>query len=181
MDHILRETMTRTTIFLLLFAGFAAMAEEVAVPCSSAEHRQFDFWLGSWTSFSKDGEKQGSNQLEKIMGTCVMQEHWVGASAKFKGTSFNFYDPVKEQWHQTWVDNTGGSLSLYGGLLGESMRLSGARKNRKGEAVTDRITWTPLEDGRVRQYWQFSSDDGESWTDVFDGYYERDEGKSSRK
>jgi len=56
---------------------FPTFAEEVPpVPCSSDEHRQFDFWLGEWTSYSKDGKKQGTNHLTKPLGLCVLQENW---------------------------------------------------------------------------------------------------------
>ncbi|MCP4663212.1 MAG: hypothetical protein GY856_48085 [bacterium] len=35
-----------------------------------------------------------------------------------------------------------------------------------------RITWSPLGDGRVRQLWE-SSVDGQGWKVVFDGTYTR--------
>ena len=34
-----------------------------------------------------------------------------------------------------------------------------------------RGTWTPLEDGVVRQHFEQSGDDGATWTTWFDGYY----------
>ena len=40
-------------------------------------------------------------------------------------------------------------------------------------AAINRITWPPRADGSVRQHWQTSSDDGASWTTVFDGLYFR--------
>ena len=36
-----------------------------------------------------------------------------------------------------------------------------------------RITWTPLDDGRVRQHWEATTDGGKAWSTVFDGYYAR--------
>ena len=36
----------------------------------------------------------------------------------------------------------------------------------------ERITWTPLTDGNVRQHWQQSTDQGETWVTVFDGMYQ---------
>ena len=53
------------------------------------------------------------------------------------------------------------------------MQLSGDGKSPQGNDIINRITWTPLEDGRVRQRWQASGDGGETWTEVFDGYYQR--------
>jgi hypothetical protein len=39
--------------------------------------------------------------------------------------------------------------------------------------VVDRITWIPLEDGRVRQVWEASRDYGNTWQVLFDGTYAR--------
>jgi hypothetical protein len=36
-----------------------------------------------------------------------------------------------------------------------------------------RITWTPLEGGRLRQHWESSGDGGRTWKTVFDGTYAR--------
>ena len=162
-------------IILLLTSPAIFAAETPPVPCSADEHRQFDFWLGHWTSYSKEGKKQGTNHLIKLMGQCVIQENWESGGGKFKGTSFNFYDPARKEWHQTWVDSGGGTLRLNGTMVGRSMQLSGHRTQRDGDTVLERITWTPLEDGRVRQHWQASKDEGENWAEVFDGYYQRDE------
>lgn len=53
------------------------------------------------------------------------------------------------------------------------MRLEGKRKDQEGRKVLDRITWTPQEDGRVRQHWQMTNDGGKTWQVLFDGYYTR--------
>jgi hypothetical protein len=34
-----------------------------------------------------------------------------------------------------------------------------------------RGTWTPMEDGVVRQHFEESSNGGQTWTTWFDGYY----------
>ncbi len=54
------------------------------------------------------------------------------------------------------------------------MVLRGRRFVEGGE-VLDRITWTPAEDGTVRQHWEQSSDGGVRWATVFDGRYVRRE------
>ena len=162
-------------VLVMIMMTLNSSAEEaVQPPCASDEYNQFDFWLGKWTSFSKEGKKQGTNQLVKLMGNCAMQENWSSGGGKFKGTSYNFYNQVTRKWNQTWIDTTGGSLDLIGELVNGSMQLSENRIDEKGEAVIDRIIWTPLEDGRVRQHWQQSSDSGVSWSEVFDGYYVKD-------
>jgi hypothetical protein len=147
-------------------------------PCASPERRQFDFWLGSWRVTDASGAFQGTNDVTSIFGGCALQEHWKGNGGE-TGSSFNSYLPGRKQWHQTWVDDHGITLILFGGLQGSSMVLSGTRVT-KGGTVIDRITWTPLPDGRVRQHWQVSDPSGNVWKDVFDGYYERTSGGAHR-
>lgn len=143
-------------------------------PCSEPVYRQFDFWLGKWTSYNADGEVQGHNHIAAIMDGCALQENWRSArGGGYRGTSFNFYNASTGRWYQTWVDNQGGSLRLEGELKDRRMVLSGQRQAADGTTVTDRITFTPLDDGRVRQHWQ-STTDGETWQDTFDGYYVRE-------
>lgn len=162
----------------ILTIGIAAGAEEGgngAEPCTLPQYRQFDFWLGNWTAYSKEEEKQGTNHVRKVMGECAVQENWESARGPYRGTSYNFYDKTTDKWYQTWIDNQGGHLFLEGQMKGNSMELSGEQLTPEGNVRLNRITWTPLDDGRVRQYWQVSTDDGKSWEDVFDGYYRKQE------
>jgi hypothetical protein len=138
-------------------------------PCDSAECRQFDFWIGEWDVFTADGKLAGTNSIQKILGGCVLQENWEGATGS-KGHSYNLYSGGR--WHQTWVDNQGTLLLLDGEFREGRMVLQGDT-SANGAAVRNRITWQSMPDGRVRQYWDMSTDGGETWTDVFVGFYVR--------
>ena len=162
----------RLLLILLACLPLLAQAEDKPKPCTAEAYRQFNFWLGEWTSYSKDGEKQGENRIVSVMNGCGLQENWTGRDGRYQGTSYNFYDRATGQWHQTWMDNQGGHLFLTGRFNGNSMQLSGTQQTPDGPLV-NRITWTPLEDGRVRQHWQMSKDAGESWSTAFDGFYQR--------
>lgn len=140
-------------------------------PCSSPEHRQFDFWAGEW-DVAQNGKLAGRNRIEKILGGCALLESWTGASG-YRGHSLNFYDAARGVWHQTWIDAGGEPLYLEGRFENGVMKLSGKRPGEKGKGeATHRITWTPAADGAVRQLWETSSD-GQTWTVAFDGRYER--------
>jgi hypothetical protein len=141
--------------------------------CSAPEHRQFDFWVGDWEVETADGKHAGTNLVETILGGCVIQEHWKGARG-MTGSSFNIYDPGDGLWHQTWVDDHGTLLELKGRLEKGAMVLSGETPARgDAKAARQRITWTPLGDGRVRQLWESSEDGGKTWAVAFDGYYRK--------
>jgi hypothetical protein len=152
-----------------------APAPSAAPPrCDTAPYRQFDFWAGKWdVTSAADGSVAGTNDVTLTLDGCVLQEHWRGAGGS-EGTSFNIWDRADARWHQFWVDNHGMSLDLVGGLRDGNMVLEGAdRKAPRGGPVRDRITWTPMSDGRVRQHWEQTRDGGATWTTVFDGLYKR--------
>lgn len=86
--------------------------------------------------------------------------------------SLNYYDAADHEWHQDWVGGDGTILHLRGGMKGDAMVLSGAVKGAKG-TTTNRIIWTPLGEGEVKQEWSTSSDNGASWQTAFVGIYKK--------
>ncbi len=143
-------------------------------PDRSPEQRQFDFWVGDWEVRDAKGLLLGHNRVVSLLGGSVLQEHWEGSQGG-AGTSLNAYQPDRRSWRQCWIDSKGETLDLEGGLEGASMILKGVQEGPKGR-VSQRITWTPLADGRVRQLWE-QSRDGVTWTVAFDGYYRRTGGQ----
>jgi hypothetical protein len=138
-------------------------------PCSGPEFRQFDFWLGEWNVEAPANPGRVSrSSITSTNAGCTIHEHYRSPGG-YEGSSLNFFDASRKRWHQTWIDNQGQPLYLEGGLQGQSMVLA-----TTGDAQNvQRITWTPLPDGRVRQHWESTDDGGSTWTTVFDGYYSR--------
>ena len=167
---------------LFLFSGVfmvssaAAQAPAAApAPCATPAHRQFDFWFGECDVHKRDGNKALQIRVERILEACVIFENWTGATG-FAGKSFNLYNATTGRWEQFWVDQSGVRLHLQGGLEGERMVLAGTREKTEpstGPAQRERISWTPNADGSVRQLWETSKDDGQTWTTSFDGLYRR--------
>lgn len=136
--------------------------------CSTEVYRHFDFWIGTWEVRGKtrpDGP-HGKNIITAEHGGCVIRENYT--AGRYNGSSLNYVDSTTGRWHQTWVDNQGFTLQIQGGL------------DKKGRMVLEsdptkspiqRIRWTPMKNGNVRQHWQQSQDGGASWVDVFDGTY----------
>ena len=154
-----------------------AEAQAAAAPgssCQTVEHRQFDFWVGRWEVFVPSGKKAGENRIEVIADGCALLEQWTGGGG-VTGKSLNIYDTHDRRWHQTWVDNSGMLLMLTGGFVDRSMVMSttGPSPTDPKTTLQQRITWTPAADGTVRQLWESSSDDGRTWTVLFDGRYVR--------
>ncbi len=165
-------TMTMTAILLMAHLAFAQQKEEQAPPCADDAYRQFDFWVGEWRVTDSQGNLAGENSIRKILDDCVLEESWTGASGT-RGHSFNIWDAREKKWHQTWVNSSGTLLELDGALVDGNMVLSGTRHTAEGKLATHRITWTPVENGSVRQHWEVSTDGGDNWSTLFDGLYER--------
>ncbi len=150
----------------------AQPAASTAVPCSAAEYRQFDFWVGEWDVTTPDGKPAGTNSVTRPLGACALHEHWKGAGG-MTGESYNVYDRVTQQWHQTWVDDRGTLLLLDGGLVEGDMVLSGPERLIAGKPTRDRITWRPKAADEVHQVWEQSADKGKTWSIQFFGVYKR--------
>ena len=156
----------------LLCVAAPAVAQQAPPGCTAAEHRQFDFWIGDWVvTDSAGGATYGTNLITREEGGCVLHEHWVGSRGG-TGQSFNFYDRNTSHWVQQWVASTGNTLRLEGTLEGGAMKLEGAVAPAPG-AMRNRIVWTPQPDGRVRQTWLMSTDNGATWKVSFDGWYKK--------
>jgi len=140
--------------------------------CNAAEYRQFDFWIGDWEVKDAQNKVVGFNKIFPILDGCALSENWSSVNGN-PGISTNFYDKARRKWHQTWIDNNGGALYLDGGLIDGKMILEGSRPDKHGNSVIQRITWSPLDDGRVKQHWLASKDDGKTWIDVFVGFYNK--------
>jgi hypothetical protein len=156
-----------TFCFCLLCAISAFAQTAPSKPCASQpEFRQFDFWLGEW-EVKVNGNPAGTNSVQLILDKCVIFENWTGARG-LNGKSFNIYNAAKKQWQQFWADDRGNVLELAGEFKDGAMHLSGAQ----GKTL-QRITWTPLPEGNVRQLWESSNDNGKTWNVAFDGLYLR--------
>lgn len=161
-------------LLVAVLPALPAAAQTGPPPCTTPDHRAFDFWAGEWDVFTPDGRQAGTSNVGVVMGGCVLHERYATAGG-YHGESFNVFDASRGVWHQSWVDSGGLLLLLEGGLLDGAMVLEGATVGPGGAEVLNRITWTPLEpDGRrLRQHWETSSDGGRRWSTVFDGEYRR--------
>lgn len=155
-------------IINLCFAGNLYAQEQ----CADKGYQQFDFWLGEWQVSNSQNSQTSRSKISKILNGCVILEEYTAESG-YQGKSLNIYNNKSQQWHQTWTDNDGLMLQLDGRLINGSMVLMGTVTNAQGDPLLQRITWTPLAAGDVRQHWQQSTDNGTTWTTLFDGHYRK--------
>lgn len=139
--------------------------------CADAHHRQFDFWIGEW-NVKAGGQQVGSSSIQQVSGGCGLLENWRGSGGG-EGKSLNYYNPATGKWHQLWVGSGGSLLELSGEYRDGAMRLAGEKRRPDGVRVLTRLTFFNLTTDRVRQLWEQSTDEGKTWSVMFDGEYLR--------
>lgn len=138
-----------------------------------SEVRQFDFWIGDWNVFRHGSdEKIGENKIYPAHDGRVLVENWTDRGG-YTGMSLNTWNSATKQWQQTWMDRGGYILNFFGGLEEGKMVMVARVPQPDGKFSLNRGTWTPQPDGSVRQQFESSTDDGNTWKSDFDADYRR--------
>ena len=150
-------------------AAQASAPAKAATPCADApERHRFDFWIGEWEVTTPAGGHAGTSSVQSVSGGCALLENWTSANGGH-GKSLNAFNPAIGQWQQYWIGQDGNPTeyreSTYDGK-------SIAFVARNG-ATVQRLTFTPLEDGTVRQFAEASQDGGQSWKTTYDFRYHK--------
>jgi hypothetical protein len=149
------------------------------LPCSNPAYRSFDFWIGNWEVFGKNGSKAGDSKISLILDSCVILEEWKGAGQQqgltYTGKSYNTYNAGKKQWQQTWVDNTGNTTEyLKGKPVGDSIIfIADTVTGPRGRKYMSRLVFTKLNPQTVRQQGYNSTDWGTTWVSQYDLEYRK--------
>lgn len=148
--------------------------QQPPTPCLDDERFQaFDFWVGEWDVHLANGTLAGTNRIEKAEQGCVLIERWTSANGG-TGRSINYFDAAEGEWVQVWNAAGGTQIDIRGGMTDAGMLLEGRiHYVTNGTTAPFRGLWTPLPDGRVRQFFEQSNDGGTSWTPWFEGFYAR--------
>lgn len=179
MGRITFKTIMRKGLAIIgLMAGSTLFAQSqddgaaAVAPCTGADHRSFDFWLGEWNVASAGASQfTATSRISSRHGGCVILEQY--DTGTYTGMSINFYDRVSGRWHQTWMANDGAPVYLEGNLNGEGAMVltdEGLPISRATGTI-NRVTWSTEDDGAVRQFWETSADGGATWSVAFDGLY----------
>ena len=137
-------------------------------PCMPDErHHAFDFWIGDWTVTAND-QFAGTNNISAMLGHCVIFEQWESATGGL-GKSFNYYDPGYDHWRQIWISDSGSIIEFTGEARDGGIFYTAETVNPADGVVTHhKFEFTQYENGDVRQFWQTSTDAGESWSTIWD-------------
>jgi len=151
------------------FTDIVKRSDFAVNPCkASPSFREFDFWIGEWDAKNAQGVTVGSSSIQLILGQCVISENW--STPVSSGKSYNIYNTADKKWHQTWVDDKGTLTKYVGGIVDGKMVLD-SETVANGKKVINRMTFSKLADGSVRQHGETSADEGKTWTTTFDFMY----------
>jgi len=154
------------------FSAALASIRAARFPCTGDDrHRAFDFWIGEWT-VTQNGQFAGSSSVQPMLGHCTIFEQWESAAGTF-GKSFNYYDPGHDHWRQIWIDDSGSFIEFTGeardgGIFYTAETIDPA----DGSVTLHKFEFTVIGEDGVRQYWETSTDGGETWQSIWDGRYE---------
>ncbi len=142
------------------------------LPCSQAEARQFDFWLGDW-KLTWDEEGRGRNRITSILGGCVIQEEFDGTpSIPLKGLSLSTYNVTTGKWQQTWVDNSGSYLDFIGEFANGKMILSRDTFIQE-KPIKQRMIFYNIAKDELDWNWERTDDKGKTWQTLWHIHYQR--------
>ena len=159
------------SLAVLAQSGGSASGPPPPAKCDSAEHRQFDFWVGKWDVYRSDTNQLVAHSLiEKLYAGCALMENWmpIGGTG---GGSLNSWRPATKRWHQTWTDSGNNWNEYVGGLEGDAMVISGTSTSASGVSSPVRITYQRGDGGSVVQTGYQSGDGGKSWSLTYQFIY----------
>lgn len=135
---------------------------------TESKYHQLDFWIGDWDTFEADtlGPSEARTHVDPIAQGCALHELYEQSDGLI-GDSILSFDPVRNEWQQTWVTNRGSLMFLVGNFINGELVLEGEAHLKNGTSVVQRITWKKEEKG-VRERAVLSKDNALSWTPAFD-------------
>jgi hypothetical protein len=143
-------------------------------PCDTMpKAREFDFWIGDWNVHAPNGQLAGTNLIQKVSNGCALLENWTANGGGGAGKSLNFYNANAGYWQQTWIGAAGGPVEFREGKLEGNTISFIARSSAAGNPIVSRLSFTNLGPNRVRQHAEATTDNGATWTTLYDFQYLR--------
>ena len=170
--------MKKFSVFLAMVFIFHSLPAQ-KLPCTSPQFRQFDFWIGEWEAFGKNGKKAGDSKISLVLDSCIILEEWTSANMqqglRYAGKSFNTWNSALKEWQQTWVDNTGNTTAYTHGKFEDKKIIfqTDPFPFLKDTIAIRRLTFFDLGNDKVRQLGEITKDNGSTWATEYDLEYRR--------
>ncbi len=169
----MQKKLTFVLLFLCYMPLFAQTEHEHALPnCNAPEFSQFDFWIGEWDLYWEDSLR-GTNTVRKGLDNCSIEENFSEFNDGLQGKSWSVYNPKKQKWQQTWIDNKGSYLLFEGALKGDTMTLQHEKTTTTGEQILFQMLFHHIKPDSFDWAWQRSKDKGRTWETQWQIHYQR--------
>lgn len=174
----IRSTFVAMMLLTLCAAQQQSNKANSPAPCSEAQQKQFDFWVGSWDltwpGNSASEVAHGTNNVSRILDGCVVQENFSGGAAiPLRGMSVSLFNARSGKWQQTWVDNEGAYLDFVGEFKDGQMTLAREATKPDGSKVIQRMVYKNIMPMQFDWNWESSSDGGKTWKLIWPIHYEK--------
>jgi hypothetical protein len=167
--------MKKMVLLIMMMLPLYLCADNTEFHCEKKpEYQILNFWVGDWDVQDVDGQKVGSNRIEKILGGCAVVENWTELDGH-EGKSFFYFNNPTGKWKQVWVEDSGGMKEKeFIQKFGDGgVRFQGLVQISDGSMILDRTTLTPKDQNHVKQVIEISRDQGKNWKAVFHAIYVR--------
>ncbi len=159
-----------------VFKNLVSKATDKIFPCmKDSNAREFDFWIGDWDVYPT-GRNQlvGHSIIQMGSGGCFILENWTATGIpETSGKSMNFVDPKSNKWKQVWVGSGGTVTEYINGFYKDSvMEFESTQQTPQGEAKV-RFRFFNQGANQVRQFQEFTNDNGNTWNVSYDLTYIR--------
>lgn len=163
------------------FLKIIERATNIAMPClSNKQLRAFDFWIGEWDVYPNGSSRLvGQSKIEMASGGCMILENWTAVGGPPNtGKSMNYVNPSTGKWEQLWIGSGGIDINnpqkfLNGEYKDGAMRFDFEQFDAQGKKQMGRFIFFNEGSDQVRQFNEVSSDEGKTWTIVYDFVYKR--------
>lgn len=141
--------------------------------CTSAERRQLDYWLGDW-DITPTGETMqiGDASITSLDGGCATLEEFHTFRGGWGHGLFGF-DPVKNEWRQSYIDNTGSYSTAAGGFKDGAMTFNFVEPAPPSGFGPGRVHIQRIDDQTVRLWAEHEDLAANRWVLLFDLTYHR--------
>lgn len=157
------------------FNNLVSKAKDLLFPCMKNAHaREFDFWIGEWDVYpAGSNQLVGSSSIQMGSGGCFILENWTAIGFTNTGKSMNFVDPTANKWKQVWVGSGGTVTEYINGVYKDSvMEFESSSASAMG-IMKIRFRFFNQGSNQVRQFQEYSTDDGKTWNVSYDLTYIR--------
>jgi hypothetical protein len=139
--------------------------------CAAPAFHALDFWVGEWEVSDTGGRVIAKSSIGRSHAGCSITEHWMPLQGP-DGESISWYTADDSTWHQQWVGG-GGWIARFAGWAHDGTVTIVETESSMAAFGKNRMSYTLLPDGRVKQTVDNTTDGGKTWTSQFVGYYRK--------